>query len=328
MRLIDHLKSLEFSNKQARDYLGSGKVWVGGIPTRDGGREVQSDEVVIRMEAPKIRVGRGLVVLWRDNSMAVVWKPSGMLSAPAPKRDETNVLAEASRVLGAVLPVYRLGEETSGLMLVARTEQGQDQLRSLLKSQNVQQRYLAICQRGLPPDTTFIETNMVRDRGDGKRGTDRANPNAKYAATKVRTVEALGPCSLVEATLCTRNMHQIRIHLAEVGSPILGDALYGGAGVARRSSRLALHAWELSFTHPLTGAKLSFEAPLADDLEVLRRDLKVMKATKKRPITEGQEVETVGRKRRKKQSKPKSAKNNKKSKLRAKAKAARTKPKK
>ena len=121
MRLIDHLKSLEFTNKQSRGYLDSGKVWVDGIPMRDGGREVEPGHVVIRMEAPKIRVGRDLVVLWRDNSMAVVWKPSGMLSAPAPKRDETNVLAEASRVLGAVLPVYRLGEDTSGLNTPAKS---------------------------------------------------------------------------------------------------------------------------------------------------------------------------------------------------------------
>ena len=273
MRLIDHLKTRDLTNRQARAAMESGKVWVGGIPMCDAGREVDPALVEVRPQAPRIKVGRDVVVIWRDEHMAVLWKPSRMLSVPAPRRVETNVLAEVGRVLGPVLPVHRLDEATSGLMMVARTAPAQDGLKALLEIHDVERRYLAIVQRRLPSEAMTIETVLVRNRGDGRRGSDPGNPQGKRACTHVRMLERLGPFSLVEARLETGRTHQVRIHLSEHRCAILGDALYGGRGLVRRAPRLALHAAVLGFVHPITGAVVRFEAPLADDLEQLRRQL-------------------------------------------------------
>src|SRR5690606_28741090 len=109
-------------------------------------------------------------------------------------------------------------------------------------------------------------------RGDGLRGSgDPADPEARRALTHLERIEILGrKASLVSARLETGRTHQVRIHLAELGHPVLGDHLYG-RGAGPLAPRLALHAHRLALRHPVTGERLSFEAPLADDLERLRR---------------------------------------------------------
>jgi len=271
IRLVDHLKTLGMSNREARAAMGSGKVWVGGIPMADAGREIEPDQVSVRNQAPRIQVGRDLVVLYRDPHLAMLWKPPRMLSVPAPRRAETNVLAEAGKVLGSVLAVHRLDEGTSGLMMTARTAAAQAGLKDLLESHDVERRYLAIVQGRMLPGERTVSTTLIRNRGDGLRGSGEGG---KPAVTHLRMVEAVGNCSLVEATLQTGRTHQVRIHLSESRHPVLGDSLYGGQGVGRRAPRLALHAWVLGFVHPITGESKRFTAPLADDLELLRRQLK------------------------------------------------------
>ena len=116
-----------------------------------------------------------------------------------------------------------------------------------------------------------VRNTLVEDRGDGRRG---AGPGGKAATTHLRAVEAVGRrCSMVEARLETGRTHQVRIHLAEAGFPVLGDRVYAPRGVAAVGPRLALHAWRPGLQHPMTGQTLQLEAPLADDLEHLRRDL-------------------------------------------------------
>jgi len=116
----------------------------------------------------------------------------------------------------------------------------------------------------------------VRNRGDGLRGSskDEDEDGALEAVTHLRLREHLGKnASLVEARLETGRTHQVRIHLSEKRFPILGDDLYAPPSAMRASPRLALHAFKLGFKHPVTGKELTFEVPLADDLEVLRRRL-------------------------------------------------------
>lgn len=270
MRLIDHLKALGLSNRDARAALGSGKVWVGGIPTSDAGREVEASAVELREHAPRVQVGRDPVVIWKDAHLAVIWKPSGMLSVPAPRRSEPNVLQVCGRILGTALPVHRLDEGTSGLMMLARTSAVQLAIKDLLERHEVERRYLALVQGRLREPVT-VRSNLVRDRGDGLRGTGEGP--GKHAVTHLRPVSRQGPVSLLEAQLETGRTHQVRIHCAEQGCPLLGDRLYAPRGVASRGPRLALQAAVLGFVHPLEGTALRFEAPLADDLAVwLRSD--------------------------------------------------------
>ncbi|MCB9673525.1 MAG: RluA family pseudouridine synthase [Alphaproteobacteria bacterium] len=274
MRLIDHLRAGGSSSREARALLDSGKVWLHGVPTRDGGREVDPAHVAVRPNAPRITVGRDVSIVWRDPRLAVVVKPAGMLAVPAPKRRETNVLAEVGRIAGAALPVHRLDEGTSGLMLVAFDAEAQEALKAQLEAHTVERRYLALAAGVLRRSPVTVDTTLVRDRGDGLRGSGAPGASGgKRAVTHLRTVEVLGRSSLVEATLETGRTHQVRIHCAEQGCPILGDALYGGRGVARAAPRVALHAYVLAFAHPGTGEALRFEIPLADDLEGLRRRL-------------------------------------------------------
>ena len=273
MRLIEHLKHLGLSNRKAREAMASGKVSVSGIPTRDGGRDIDPSEVSYRPNAPRVTVGRDLLILWRDRHLAVVYKPSGMLSVPAPRRRETNVLAEAGRALGSCYPVHRLDEGTSGLMMVARSERCQLGIKELLEAHRIERRYLAMVKGKLPKTRWRVESTFVRNRGDGKRGSVEGAENGRRACTHFRSLERLDRYTLVEAELETGRTHQVRIHLAEAGCPVLGDRLYGGHAVARLAPRLALHATALALRHPITGESLRFEAPLADDLETMRREV-------------------------------------------------------
>ena len=272
MRLIDHLKSTGLSNRIARELMSSGKVLYQGVPTADGGRMVEPSAVRIHHNARRIRVGRDPAVVWKDAHFCIVWKPPGLLSVAAPRRgSDDNLISLMARWFGAAHPVHRLDEPTSGLMMVALTKPAQTALKDLLAAHNIERRYLAIVAGTVPQEPMTIRNTLVEDRGDRKRGS---GPGGKPATTHFRFVEAVGRRnSLVEARLETGRTHQVRIHLSEAGFPVLGDRVYASPGVAAVGPRLALHAWRLGLKHPVTGETLRFQAPLADDLEHLRRDL-------------------------------------------------------
>lgn len=281
MRLFEHLRSLGLSTAEAHAALRSGKVRLGGVPTADGGREVGALPVELNPRAPRLSPGRELALIAWDEDLAVVWKPPGLLSAPAPGRGrEPDVLGLVARLRGAALAVHRLDEQTSGLMLVALRAPAQERLKERLERHEVERRYLALVAGEVPDEPRVLRSHLVRNRGDGLRGSVERWPHAKdpdtarEAITTVRGLERLPRgVSLVEASLQTGRTHQVRVHLAEAGLPVLGDPLYAPASAARRAPRLALHAAVLGFEHPRTGQPLRFEAPLADDLERLRREL-------------------------------------------------------
>jgi 23S rRNA pseudouridine1911/1915/1917 synthase len=286
MRLIELLKARGLSNREARGYLITGKVSVDGMPTIDGGREVSNHLVVVDVNAPRLQPGKDLMILRRDADVAIVYKPAGLLAVPAPGRhDVSNVLASVHAICGSAYAVHRLDEPTSGLMMVALNEVTQKGLKDQLFEHNIERGYLALVQRQMPRDPFEVRNHLVRDRGDGKRGSGEGT-GAKAASTAFECLERLPGASVVAATLETGRTHQVRIHLAEMRYPVLGDNLYGGKGVARRAPRLALHAARLTFQHPRNGETWAFRIPLADDLEALRRRIKTppeKTARRKRP---------------------------------------------
>ena len=179
-----------------------------------------------------------------------------------------------------VIPVHRLDRETSGLMVFARTATAERSLVEQFRKHSIDRAYWAIVLGDIAEQT--IESHLVRDRGDGKRGSTSLPDISQRAVTHVRPLEQLRGHTLIECRLETGRTHQIRIHLSEAGHPLCGDTDYRGPLNARpvpdRSGapRLALHAAELSFEHPVTGKRLHFEMrlprELADFLKRLREN--------------------------------------------------------
>lgn len=187
-----------------------------------------------------------------------------------------------------VFPVHRLDRDTGGLMVFARTRKAERHLGWQFRQHSVHRRYLAIVAGRVEPQT--FKSVFVRDRGDGRRGsypfedgTDleaaaKTVPGGRIAITHVRPVETIGEYTVIECRLETGRTHQIRIHLSEAGHPICGEKVYNrplrGRVIPDASGvpRLALHAAELGFEHPMTGKILSFTSPWPRDLqEFLKR---------------------------------------------------------
>ena len=161
--------------------------------------------------------------------------------------------------------MHRLDRETSGLLVFARTAEAQVHLEHQFRTHSTRRRYLAVA-RGTVTSQT-IESRLVRDRGDGRRGSTTLPNVGRRAVTHVRAVERLGGHTLIECRLETGRTHQIRIHLSERGHPLCGDKVYGqplfraGEPDTSGAPRLALCAVELGFVHPITGEPMHFEAP-------------------------------------------------------------------
>jgi 23S rRNA pseudouridine1911/1915/1917 synthase len=234
-------------------------------------------------------------VLYEDAELVVVNKPAGLVVHPA-RGHRTGTLvngllarpgfssapADASDREGVLRPgiVHRIDKDTSGLLVVAKTERAREALKSELSAHTVERRYVALT-LGVPRSNT-IRTAYGRDRRSRLRFTSKVR-EGKSAVTHVRVLEEFaGRAALVECRLETGRTHQIRVHLAEqAGTPILADALYGRkpgapelAAIAATLGRQALHAELLGFVHPVTGEALRFEAKPPDDfraaLEALR----------------------------------------------------------
>jgi 23S rRNA pseudouridine1911/1915/1917 synthase len=236
-------------------------------------------------------VPAGILVRYADDAVVVVDKPAGLTTmrhadeaaefGPRGKRFLPKTLADHLPPLipggGPLRPVHRIDRDTSGLVVFARTPEAERHLGRQFRAHTVGRRYLAIV-RGRPKEGR-IESYLVRDRGDGRRGSG-ASGQGQRAVTHVRLIEPLGPCALVECRLETGRTHQVRIHLGESGSPLAGETVYDrpahGPPVPDPSGapRLALHATSLAFEHPETGQRLEWESPLPEDLQAVVRRLR------------------------------------------------------
>ncbi|HEX2378222.1 MAG TPA: RluA family pseudouridine synthase [Gaiellales bacterium] len=209
-------------------------------------------------------------VVHADERLLVVVKPAGLLVHAAPGHSAPTLAAAlAGRAGGGPQGragiVHRLDRDTSGLLLVARDEETLRRLQAQLRRRRIRRTYTALV-RGRPPSRTGrIEAPIGRDRRDPSRQSiDTDHP--RDAVTHFELVEALPERSLLRVELETGRTHQIRVHLAAIGHPVVGDPLYGH-GPELGLERQFLHASELRFTHPWTGEEIEVGAPLPDDLE-------------------------------------------------------------
>jgi 23S rRNA pseudouridine1911/1915/1917 synthase len=286
---------------EVRRVIETRRVKIGGDLCLDPARRVKEGEIVelLPKPLPVPRHDDQVRIRHLDEHVVVVEKPSGLNSVRHPSEREWTAERKAlspaleelvpkhigrmeGRIRKGSLPrlrvVHRLDKDTSGLLVFARTVLAERELGRQFHRHTVVRRYLAI----VPGIVTAqkIITRLVRDRGDGRRGSTENDTLGKEAITHVDVVECLKGYTLLSCRLETGRTHQIRIHLAELGHPVCGDEVYhrtaAGDVVADRSGapRLALHATELGFTHPVTTEAMHWEMPLPEDLERFLQQLR------------------------------------------------------
>lgn len=215
-----------------------------------------------------------LAVVYEDADVLVIDKPAGLVVHPAPGHWSgtllNGLLARDARA--AALPragiVHRLDKDTSGLMVVARSRQAMDALVRAIAAREVRRQYLALAHGQWHGSATRdVDAPVGRDPRNRLRMAivDLDKNSGKPASTGFLLLQKCEHGCLVECTLRTGRTHQIRVHLASIGHPLVADALYGGANAAGLT-RQALHAAKLAFVHPVTGESLSFQAPLPPDM--------------------------------------------------------------
>ncbi len=289
----------QYSRARLKSWIDLGSVRVEGRASRGrdkvaGGEQVRI-EARLAAEATVAPEALALDVVFEDRALLVINKPAGLVVHPGaghPSRTLQNALLALDPAL-AVVPraglVHRLDRDTSGLLLVARTVEAHTRLAAALAAHGIERRYLAIC-TGVMTGGRRIEEPIGRHRTSRTRMTVRRDGRA--AVTHVKVVRRFRAHTLIEAQLETGRTHQIRVHLAHIGHPLVGDPVYGGrrrippaSGPALIEAldsfkRQALHAARLQLDHPRTGRTMQWEAPLPEDMtgliEALAADVRAV----------------------------------------------------
>jgi 23S rRNA pseudouridine1911/1915/1917 synthase len=269
-----------------RRLIETGKVSVDGEVTRDPTRGVRRGSVLaISMRARRPTLGGTLpkeAFVYIDSQVVVVRKPAGVSTVPYDETETDTLVDRVHKALRAMnrgnsAPpgiVHRLDKETSGLILFARTLAAKRALKQQFRVHSVHRRYVALAHGFV--DAQSVSSRLVRDRGDGRRGSTNNPTLGRDAITHIGVLDRLDGATVVECRLETGRTHQIRIHLAELGHPLLGETLYlkGFAGPILDAPRLMLHAREIGFSHPATSKPLHFEEPMPDDMRLVLESLR------------------------------------------------------
>ncbi len=288
---------------QVRKLVAARRVRVNGELWLDPARRLKEGDTVevAARPAPQPRLVDSIVIRHIDEHVVVVEKPAGISTVRHPAErdwDETRKMLSPTledlvmRQLGIhparnkpqrLRIVQRLDKETSGLIVFARTVLAERGLGQQFRKHEVVRRYLTVVAGTVLPQT--IRSSLVPDRGDGRRGSTTLRKVGKEAVTHVEVVEKLPGHTLLACRLETGRTHQIRIHLAELGHPVCGEKVYSLPFRAIRPAqpdtssapRLALHAVELGFVHPVSGETLHWEMPLPPDLREFVERLRTVK---------------------------------------------------
>lgn len=301
-------RALGVSRAEAQRLLESRAAMVNGAPSRPSRRLRAGDAVEgfvpEPVEARLVPEAIALQVVYEDADLMVVDKPRGMVVHPAPG-NPTGTLANAALAHAADLAgiggelrpgiVHRLDKDTTGLLVIAKSDAALASLQRQIQERTARRVYWALVWGQPRFEEALVEAPIGRSPADRKKmAVVTQAGRGRPALTDLRVLERLGPCALLEARLRTGRTHQIRVHCAHIGHPVVGDPLYGGqrrfpgarrGGAAARAAEAAealggqaLHARELSFDHPRTGERLRFEAPLPPDMTALLDALRALAA--------------------------------------------------
>jgi len=279
------------SRSHVQRLIADGRLTVDGEPVKanaviDAGTVLELD---VPPPAPAEPIGQPelpLDVVYEDADLLIVNKPAGQVVHPAPGHASgTLVNALLGRdeplapggIAGVQRPgiVHRLDRDTSGLLMVARTDAAQASLQAQLKARRIRKTYLALVAGSVSAAAGRIEAPIGRD--PGRRTRMAVVPDGRPSITGYRVRERFDGWTLLELDLVTGRTHQIRVHLEAIGHPVAGDPMYG-TGTSRRGpaglERLFLHAWRLELTSPSTSALLRAEAPMPGELEAVLAGLR------------------------------------------------------
>jgi len=268
----------DVSRAQARQLIESGGVDVDGATTETPAVRVKvGTELEIQPVAPAAPLLAEEVafsVAWEDEHLAVIDKPAGIVTHPGAGN-------QAGTLAGGLIYrwpevegvgdedrwgiVHRLDKGTSGLLVIAKTDQALEGLRRLIKQRRMGRTYLALVQEPMAIETGTVDAPIDRDPGRPMRR--RVHPAGRAARTHYQQLAAWPEHALLRVELETGRTHQIRVHLTAIEHPVVGDRTYGAtANDPADPGRVWLHSWNLAFEHPVTGEEISCEAPLPGDL--------------------------------------------------------------
>ena len=269
----------EISRSRLKKLIVEGLVTVNGVVRPVGYKVREGDQVIVQVPAPvplnTVAEPIPLDIIFEDEYMLAVNKPAGIVVHPAPGHFTgtlVNALLHHCKDLpgigGVERPgiVHRLDKDTSGLVLVAKTEPSHKNLAAQFKKREIHKEYLAIVKGNVKKNIGSVHATIGRHKFHRKKMDTRAS-NGREASTEYQVIYRCKDWSYLKLRPKTGRTHQIRVHLASIHHPIIGDQLYGRKSPNLKMSRQALHAHKLELKHPILDSDLSFTAPLPQDME-------------------------------------------------------------
>lgn len=285
MRLDKYVcKALELSRKRTADLLDEGCITVNGEILKASGKVQKDDEVAVDMPAPEsldvLPEDMDLDIVYEDSDIIVINKPKGMVVHPAPGHLSGTLVngllahcKDLSGINGVMRPgiVHRIDKDTSGLLVVAKNDAAHESLSDQLSRKECRREYQAIVHVPFSHTVGTIDAPIGRDEKDRQKMAVTAK-NSKPAVTHFEVLKNFKDFAWLKVTLETGRTHQIRVHMNYIGHPIAGDPKYGRRKTLDTKGQL-LHASALELTHPRTGERMRFEAPLDPIFQDVLRQL-------------------------------------------------------
>ncbi|MEI6285082.1 MAG: RluA family pseudouridine synthase [Bacillota bacterium] len=271
----------DLSRTRVQNLCKSGEITINGVSQKSNQRITTGDQVTVTVpDAVSIEIvaeSIPLNVVYEDEHLAVINKAPGMVVHPAVGNYSGTLvnaimahMDDLSGIGGEIRPgiVHRLDKDTSGLIVIAKNDNAHKILSAAIAEHKVSRKYLAVVKGAIAENQAIIRTKIGRHSNDRKKMAV-VEKNGKDAETEFFVRERFKDLTLVECHLRTGRTHQIRVHMAYIGHPILGDGVYGNPKNRFDFNRQALHAFELSFVHPVSGEQMTFSAPLWPDMQEL-----------------------------------------------------------
>ena len=265
---------LDLSRSMAQKMIENNQVLVNEKPVKTSYKTKLDDNIKIKIAEPKMAEIKAqeipLDIIYEDNDIVVVNKPKGMVVHPGNGNPDGTLVnavlnhckGSLSGIGGEIRPgiVHRLDKDTSGLIIIAKNDKAHINLSKQIQDRKVKKIYTALVRGVIPEDTATIDMPIGRNKTDRKKMAVRKD--GKEAITHIKVLKRYRNYTLVKVKIDTGRTHQIRVHMAEIGYPVVGDEVYSNGKNEFNVHGQMLHSTSLDFTHPVTGEEMHFEAPL------------------------------------------------------------------